>query len=390
MNKKILLTVFACLAFSSVFAQNSTVEERVEYSNDKYKVETNGFWDNWFISLGAGPQVFFGDHDNRAPFCDRIAPAVDLAVGKWFTPGVGFRAMYSGLQVKGATKWENSGYSNSYGTGEPIADPAHGLQGQKFYMGNVHVDALFNLNNLFAGYNPKRVWHCSLYAGVGWAWVYDKESDAGEFAANLGVLNTFRLCDALDLNVDVRGMLAKDGFDDEFGGCEGEGNLSLTVGLTYKFKQRGWNRAKTVHRTDYGPLDELRQQVSKLSDENEQLKKHKCPEPEHVKEFAASNVSVFFNINSSVIASKKDLVNVKEMAEFAKANDKILVVTGYADSNTGSLEYNQKLSEKRANTVLEQLVKMGVDRNKIEVVAKGGVDTLSPISYNRRVVLTLK
>jgi outer membrane protein OmpA-like peptidoglycan-associated protein len=298
--------------------------------------------------------------------------------------------MYSGLYAKGATKWENTGYSNSYGTGEAIGDPAHGLQGQKFYMGNVHVDALFNLNNLFAGYNPKRVWHCSVYAGMGWAWVYDKKSDAGEFAANIGVLNTFRLCDALDLNVDVRGMLAKDGFDDEIGGCQGEGNLSLTVGLTYKFKQRGWNRAKTVYRTDYGPLDELRQQVSKLSDENEQLRKHRCPEPKEVKEFAASNVSVFFNINSSVIASKKDLVNVKEMAEYAKANDKVMVVTGYADSNTGSADYNQKLSEKRAKTVVEQLVKMGVDRNKIEVVAKGGVDTLSPISYNRRVVVTMK
>ena len=106
--------------------------------------------------------------------------------------------------------------------------------------------------------------------------------------------------------------------------------------------------------------------------------------------FPFDTVSVFFNINSSVIASKKDLVNVKEMAEYAIANDKVMVVTGYADSNTGSADYNQKLSEKRAKTVVEQLVKMGVDRNKIEVVAKGGVDTLSPISYNRRVVVTMK
>ena len=81
---------------------------------------------------------------------------------------------------------------------------------------------------------------------------------------------------------------------------------------------------------------------------------------------------------------------MKEMAEYAKANGKVMVVTGYADSNTGSAEYNQKLSEKRANAVVEQLVKMGVDRNKIEVVAKGGVDALSPISYNRRVVVTMK
>ena len=385
--KKLMLA----LAFAG-FATATTAQENVPVK--KHSVATNSFWANWFISAGGAYNASYTSQETGVdgnPFTHKRGSfGGTLAVGKWFTPVVGFRAMYSGLQVKGATKWENTGYSNSYGTGEAIADPAHGLQGQKFYMGNVHVDALFNLNNLFAGYNPKRVWHCSVYAGMGWAWVYDKKADAGEFAANIGVLNTFRLCDALDLNVDVRGMLAKDGFDDEIGGCQGEGNLSLTVGLTYKFKQRGWNRAKTVYRTDYGPLDELRQQVSKLSDENEQLRKHRCPEPKEVKEFAASNVSVFFNINSSVIASKKDLVNVKEMAEYAKANDKVMVVTGYADSNTGSADYNQKLSEKRANTVAEELVKMGVARENIVVKAEGGVDAIAPYSYNRRATVKVQ
>ena len=51
MKKIALLTVFAAGALS-LSAQNSTVEEKVEYSKDKYKVETNRFWSNWFISAG--------------------------------------------------------------------------------------------------------------------------------------------------------------------------------------------------------------------------------------------------------------------------------------------------------------------------------------------------
>jgi outer membrane protein OmpA-like peptidoglycan-associated protein len=48
------------------------------------------------------------------------------------------------------------------------------------------------------------------------------------------------------------------------------------------------------------------------------------------------------------------------------------------------------LAQKRAQAVADQLVAMGVDSSKIQVVSNGGVDTLSPISYNRRAVVTLK
>ena len=51
MNKRDILTAVCALALCPAFAQTSeAVEEKVEYSTDKYKVETNRFWDNWFIS----------------------------------------------------------------------------------------------------------------------------------------------------------------------------------------------------------------------------------------------------------------------------------------------------------------------------------------------------
>ena len=139
--------------------------------------------------------------------------------------------------------------------------------------------------------------------------------------------------------------------------------------------------------------DALNAQLNDANAENARLKNllaQKKDATAAVKEYVGTPVSVFFNINKSVIASKKDLVNVKNMAEYAKDNNANLLVTGYADSATGKPAYNQKLSEKRAETVANELVKMGVSRDQITTEAKGGVKDLSPISYNRRATVQVK
>jgi len=53
-------------------------------------------------------------------------------------------------------------------------------------------------------------------------------------------------------------------------------------------------------------------------------------------------------------------------------------ITGYTD-NTGAADYNQKLSEQRAATVKDFLVKNGVDPSKITILGKG---QSSPIADN--------
>ena len=68
MIRKTFIAALAIAAASPAFAQGGTADatETVEYSADKFKVETNRFWSNWFISVGGGGQVFFGDHDTAA------------------------------------------------------------------------------------------------------------------------------------------------------------------------------------------------------------------------------------------------------------------------------------------------------------------------------------
>ena len=382
MNKKIFLTALCAVAISPIFAQNSNVEEKVEYSADKYKVETNRFWNNWFISLGAGGQVYFGDHDKQIDLKKRIAPALDVAVGKWFTPGIGIRFMYSGLKSKGATQDVISTPAHSTGENVPGKDgPGEHLRYSKYKMGNLHADVMFNVLNLFGGYNENRKWDLSPYAGLGWARVYDSPS-AKEVSANIGVLTSWHFCKSLALNLDVRGMFVNDRFDGEDGGRSGEGNLSATLGLSYKFKQRGWDRSKTVYRYDYGDLEGMRQKLNDMSAENERLKRaiadgDRQRAQTHARKIASANL-VTFKINKSSL-SNEARVNLGMMAEIIKSGDPdaVYVVTGYADAGTGSKKGNERLSKERAESVYNCLVKeFGVSEKQLRIDYKGGVDNM--------------
>ena len=102
MKKLLTLLAFALMA-GVAFAQTADVEEEVIYEKNKQKVITNTFWDNWFVQLGAGAQIYFGDHDKQVDFVDRLALGLDAGFGKWFSPQIGVRAMISGLTIKGGT-----------------------------------------------------------------------------------------------------------------------------------------------------------------------------------------------------------------------------------------------------------------------------------------------
>ena len=117
----------------------------------------------------------------------------------------------------------------SHSTGK-LYDASQALYEQKFDFMNIHGDVMFNMSNLLFGYNEKRIWNVTPYAGLGWMVTWDTPR-AREFNANLGLINSFRLCSALDLNLDVRATATKDGFDGEIGGRKEEGLLAITLGL---------------------------------------------------------------------------------------------------------------------------------------------------------------
>ena len=387
MNKKALFAACLLLAAAPSFAQEggqgAESTEKVEYGTDKYKVETNRFWSNWFISAGAGAQIYFGDHDKQADFGKRLSPALDIAVGKWFTPGIGVRLMYSGLSAKGATgRYESGGLIHATGDVVPGWKNAAGgeLQYSKFNYFNLHADALFNLSNLFCGYNEARVYNLSAYGGVGVMRVCEGPT-ATNMSGHFGVLNAFRLSSAWDLNLDLRMSVMNDNFDGEIGGRGSEGMFSAIVGLTYKFKPRGWSRAKTVVREVYNndELNALRADKELLAQENARLRDALAQsnrEPE-VKQIATGNF-VTFRIGKSEL-SNEARVSLGMLAEAIKQGDPAAVytVTGYADAGTGSQKLNERLSKARAQAVYDCLVEeYGVDKAQLKMDYKGGVDNM--------------
>lgn len=383
MIKKTFVAALALLAASSGWAQNEptgNVKEETEYTGSKYRVETNNFWDNWFVSAAGGGQVYFGDHDRQASLGDRIAPALDIAVGKWFSPSIGVRLMYSGLSMKGATQ------SNIHSTGEEV--PGKGGSGywltkQKFNYFNIHADALFNLSNIICGYNDHRFYNLSVYGGLGLMHVSDAPSKT-DISAHFGLFNSFRLCSALDLNLDLRGTLVNDEFDGEVGGRSSEGVLTATIGLTYKFKPRGWDRSKVITRTVYDndELNAMREQLNRMSEENARLQEALAQNDKEkaqtiVKQIASSNLIVF-PIGKSTL-SNQARANIGILAEIIKQGDSSIIytITGYADAGTGSKEINERLSKERAEAVYNCFVEeFGVDKAQLKLDYKGGVDNM--------------
>ena len=362
----------------SAFAQTTetVTETRTVKESVTDNTEGQSFWSNTFISVGVGGQMLFGDHEKQMEFGDRISPALDIAFGKWITPEVGVRLMFTGWRLNGATQT-----SELMDGGQIDGKPLYGywLFDQKINYMNLHGEVMFNLSNLLCGYNEKRIWNVSPYIGMGWMRIFSDEQ-SHEIGANFGINNSFRLSDALDLNLDVRGTLVNDDFDGERGGRNEEGVLSATVGLSYKFKPRGF-KSKVITILDQTEINRLRQQMNELNAENERLKNKPAETITNtellLKEIVAPCM-VVFPINTANL-SQDERVNLSMFAENVKKQDKGIIysITGYADAATGTKEINDPLSKARAEAVYRCLVdEFGISESQLIIDYKGGVENM--------------
>lgn len=372
-----------CGLTMSSMAQDTTTDPV-----QKYSVATNSFWSNWFIQAGADWNAFYSNEEHgaglsRSPFKSfRSAPGLSVAVGKWFTPGLGLRTKFSG--VWGRNVIDEHKHDNNHWT--------------------LNENILFNLSNMIYGYNETRVWNFVPFVGAG----ISRTCDYNRYAMNLsaGILNTFRLSKHVGLYFELGWNWAEPDFDGNVNGNlnsdsrvwdSHDNKLYAELGLQFNLGKSTWNKTPDVDAIkalSQSQIDALNAQLNDANAENARLKSLLAAKKDEqnandVKAYYNAPMSVFFNLNKYNIASRKDLVNVKNLAEYAKENNSNLVVTGYADSATGSAPYNQKLSERRAETVANELVKMGVSRDQITTEGKGGVNDLSPVSYNRRATVKL-
>ena len=392
--KKILMLLALAGLTSAAWAQNST-SEVVEYEviqvQDKYQVITNPFWSNWFFSIGGGAEATFGDNDSAGSFGKRISPTLNVSVGKWFTPGLGLRLQYSGLQARGFTYDAGADYVK----GTQLKD---GYYKQRFDYMNLHGDVMFNLNALFGGYNQHRVYEIIPYVGAGFTHNYSKPHREA-LSVNAGIINKFRISNAIDINLELSAMGVEDKFDGEVGGDHGyDGVVSATVGLTYRFPARGFRRPmpQLISQIE---LAAMQDKLAAMGAQNAQLKNALIQaQNQPVAEVTETEVivpdpdiaprTVFFTIGSAEL-SPREIMNLSYLAEQMKQfPNATYTVNGYADSATGTPAFNKELSLKRAQAVKNALVKnYGIAADRLNIEAGGGVDKFGQPILNRVVLV---
>ena len=390
-------------------------------ANAQKVVATNPFWSNTFVQVGIDYSLANPTHVSdwtKEVFPNGTSFGLNVGVGKWFSPEIGLR-----LKVQ----WENgligSDHKNApnyKGTGSVTQWVPNKDKGG---YGAIMGDVFFNFSNIFCGYNESRVWNFIPYLGAG----VIRSFDANTYnpALRAGIENSWKLGKRVNLFVDLdytftTGYVVSNrpygtasfGHHDA---ANHHGFVQGQIGLQFNLGKTNWDAAisaaelAAVKAAYDAQIADLEAQIAKLRDENAQLRaeiaKLKAAKPAEDKgsnydptitgqkakrEVVASSTSIFFDKNSSEINSDADLYNIKNVADAAKANKTKVVVTGSADSSTGSAAYNQALSERRANSVVDELVNYGVNRSDIEVIAKGGISESENVALDRRVVIELK
>ena len=205
------------------------------------------FKGDFFVGIGAGPSVYFGEQDRAMKFHHRLAPAMDVYLGKWIIPCLGIRVAYSGGRAYGLTN-ADSDYTYVVPGPEGVYDsnPVGGSKGnykQRFNYLGIRGDLLFNVTNLVLGHNTDRLYDFTFYGGLGIHKVYD-ELEASRFGLSFGIINTFRITKALDAVLDIHCTGVPEDFEHEVGSRPGvdpyglyshDGIMTAAIGICYNF-----------------------------------------------------------------------------------------------------------------------------------------------------------
>jgi outer membrane protein OmpA-like peptidoglycan-associated protein len=365
--------------------------------------ETNRFGDNWFIGVGGGINFLINDN-----FDGKIAPSIDANLGKWFTPTIGMRVGYQGINMQ---MW-----SDTPGLLGATLDNGKNQYLQKAGYMYIHGDFLWNISNSIGGYSDTRFWNFVPYVHTGYFRAYGLDGTDfadNEIAAGAGLLHNLRLSYRLDLIIDMRATIVN-------GRAVNSNGITVlptvTAGLAVDLGWPEFVRTSTildameianVEKTQIletaiialeaanAALEvengNLAKKNNTLAKEVEKLKDQPKMDPSAFFE-GMTPAAVYFNIGQTTLSDKElhhlDFL-AKNLITAADKDTKIYVtVMGTADSNTGTQKRNQYLSEARGKYVFDLLTtKYGISKERL-IIKSEIVKAEAKPELSRAVVIT--
>ena len=239
MKKKIVIMSMLCLALTAPASGQSnevdssymepvvTSDVMLQSLQPTYlrNVSEGSGWDrNWFLEVKGGTSAFLGSPVGCGDLFDRLTPALQVGVGKWFTPAVGGRIEFQGCQFKNA----------EFAT-------------MKYQF--IHADFMYNLT-AFISQNELGLsrWDVIPFLGIGMVhnsdWSSGNKSGTNHpFAFAYGLEARYRITNRLHLLAELSGMTTMKNFD-AIGSSSrfGDNMLTLSAGLSVTIGKVGHKR----------------------------------------------------------------------------------------------------------------------------------------------------
>jgi outer membrane protein OmpA-like peptidoglycan-associated protein len=409
------LIIFS-LMIAGVAVSASAQEKKEKFVCDKPS-------DNIFLSVGVGANASMYKEDGLS-LGDAISPHITISLGKWITPTWGFRGQVGFWKDKINTGYGEAGDLGKDKLGIIYYQPGT-KQGYDIVNGRLRLDGMLNLSTLFFGYNEKRVFNLSAFAGPGltiantyteygrkegtgtaagtpWHKTGESKSVRTYINGSVGLQAKFNVSNNFDIDLEARGELSPSLAGQLTPYDRTTGTLFLTAGATYTFGGK-----KFIPVTAKVDIDALNAEINKYKEQyskaladadaaknalatTQQELANTKNAAANAKPATAANIvtgAIFFRIGSARL-DDYGKVNIQLAAKAIKASpDKKYTVAGYADKATGSKSWNQKLSEKRAQAVYDALIAQGVSKDQLIIDSKGGTDNMFGKNYLNRVVI---
>ena len=191
--------------------------------------EQSGWGSNLFLEVKGGASAFLGSPIGCGDVFDRTKPVLQVGLGKWFTPSVGGRVSYQGLQFKNANMVS---MNYQYYHADFMYNLTHGLQQDDFGLSKLDLIPFVGLGIVK---NTSTI--------PGYIQTDGNSSGNHPFAFGYGFEIRYHLYDRLHLVGEISGMTTLKNFDCVGSSCTfGDNMLSLSVGLSYTIGRKGWKK----------------------------------------------------------------------------------------------------------------------------------------------------